>query len=175
MRSRGSLELRKLGTGKEIAQKTGKTEGYISRILSGRQDPSQGFKEIAADLGIPIEAWNETIIDPEIRNPAAPDAPAPVPTADNVRELTGRLMRTAQELEAEIAQEASVYERMRYLEKLAGITVDLGKLTGASIVNARMLLMSPGWAQVSEVITKALEPWPDAMRAVAEALLEPEK
>lgn len=175
MRSKGSIALQSLGTVTEVAQLTGKSVSYISYVMSGRKEPSKAFKEICAELpgGPSLESWSETVVDPEIKRLPS-DEPLEPPTPDGVRDMAAQLMRSAQELQAAIEQEGSAYERIRYLEKLTGIVVDLGKLTGATIINERMLKNSPGWKATQALILSTLEPWPDAMRALATALEESE-
>jgi hypothetical protein len=60
--------------------------------------------------------------------------------------------------------------RVGLADKLAGVITRLGKLTGASLANERMIRRSPSWRRIQDAVATALEPWPDAMLAVADAL-----
>lgn len=176
MRSKGSIQLQALGTVTEVAQLTGKSVSYISYIMSGRKDPSKAFKEICASIpnGPTVDSWSETVVDPEIRHVTDQDE-SNAPTDDRVRDMAAQLMRNAETLHAAIEQEASTYEQVRYLDKLTDIIIRLGKLTGASVLNERAIKNTPAFKSLVEIMLKALEPWPDALRAIAKALEESEE
>ena len=61
--------------------------------------------------------------------------------------------------------------RSRLLADSARTLAVLGKLTGIGLtVSTRQFLDSPNWRQLEAKIIDALSPWPDALRAVANAL-----
>jgi hypothetical protein len=60
-------------------------------------------------------------------------------------------------------------ERISHLERLSKMLVGVSKMRGV-LMSERQILESPHWRSVEAAIVRALEPWPDGMRAVAEAL-----
>ncbi len=178
MRSKGSLDLRALGTGIEIAARLGKSESLISHWLAGRKVPSVAMKKRIEELGGPTaDSWDVYAAIPTVVSIDDDDEELLEPTADEVRSLAARLMKTAKDIEGSLAQETSAYDRLRTLEKLTGIVVDLGKLTGASVLNERMILQSPGFKRLLARILEAIETLPAetaalAMRAVAAKMKE---
>lgn len=101
--------------------------------------------------------------------PARPVAPA---TADDTAVEGGRLLQHIRSLQDELTTQGGAYDlsqRISMADKLAASIDRLGRLTGIRLTE-RQILASPLWLELQERIMKALESYPDAMRAVAEAL-----
>jgi hypothetical protein len=105
------------------------------------------------------------------------DGPTVVPIEPATPEATFReadqLLQYVRQLRDGVMKEPSltVVERLKLCGQVAEIVGQLGKLTGVALSNERQIVSSPPFANVTATITRALEPWPDAMRAVGEALL----
>jgi hypothetical protein len=62
-------------------------------------------------------------------------------------------------------------QRSTVILRISGLADRLGKLTGETlVVDERKWVKTPAGQRLIEVITRALEPWPKAMLAVADAL-----
>lgn len=167
----GAAALAEADTITATAATLGRSTRQVSRWRSSQQLPDEASRElIARAYGIPRGAWDRTVTPTGA--PTAPDAPsvsAPQPSA---------LRETArQRLEAQIARlreqrqqpELSARNRIE-LEKLElAASSRLARLEGTELTN-RQILASVAWARVSDCVVAALEPWPEAMRRVADAL-----
>ena len=58
------------------------------------------------------------------------------------------------------------------LQKLSSMVIALGRLTGDGLTSPRQIVRSPIWGAIERAMVEALEPWPDAGRAVAQKLRE---
>lgn len=163
------------GTQVELAQKFGVGRRTWIRWCQGESTP--GAKERArvhAEGGPPPEAWDELLPEgaPAPRPPRDPSEPLEPASAEAIRELAAQLHRMAKK-QLEALQDSGTEDPklLAKMSSLADIVVQLGKLTGAAGIDERRIVASPAWARLWDRMCNALEPWPDAMRAAADALL----
>lgn len=178
MRSRGTFELARAGGNlSRIAHACGVSESTVSLWRSGLRTPSEVNRELLRDLlGIALEAWDEEAPEGE-RRPVPPVTSAPVTDlasahAAIVAEAARQLAIIQQAVDA-IASDplGSPQEVIRATSNAAKGLAMLGKLTGATLdLSPNQLLASPAWRQLEHAIVEALEPWPEALLAVSEAL-----
>jgi hypothetical protein len=81
------------------------------------------------------------------------------------RDVSRRVMQTAERSKEKRVTLASVRELLRVAELLAKVS---GQLQDNATVN---VIVSPQWVQIRGVILDSLQPFPDAREAVAAALL----
>jgi transcriptional regulator with XRE-family HTH domain len=163
------------GTQREKGRRFGEGQPTISKWENGGKQPHREQKEqIAKELGIPVEWWDLPPLEA-----AQPMATAEGRTAeaacdgspDGTRELAQRLQRQAWGLADRLDHfEGTLPEQIGAAAKLASLIADVGKLTGAAIVNERQILASPSMRRIVDTLTTALTPWPDALQAVTNAL-----
>lgn len=180
LKSRGSVELCALleamgGTRSEQAERFGVSKVTLLRWMSG-DTPAAAMRLRIRTLGGPLpEAWDEILPTAPSEPPPRGELPALVPaTAEATRDLATRLHRLAeQEIRSleEGGGEEPPAKRLGRIASAADIVVQLGKLTGAAGIDERRIVASPAWARLWDRMCNALEPWPDAMRACADALL----
>jgi transcriptional regulator with XRE-family HTH domain len=162
------------GTPAEKAAKYGVSRATISRWGSGEQAPRDAatLAQIEADGGPLVCEWDEAEAQPATRPPAPPAKPAGEANSTTVQAEANRLLGMVQDATTEAWNEPDVGRRLAMLRDAAAITQQLGRTVGAGhVVTERQILDSPHWKRLSDVITETLEPWPDAMAALAARLL----
>jgi transcriptional regulator with XRE-family HTH domain len=166
-RNRGAVMLARIGeTQTKIAERTKCTREQICRFQSGERLPGPlNRARIKKEFGIPETAWDEE-----------PTAAAPVPTGpldDTIAGRVSRLQRTIDKIQEEVLADPDTTRREKLAELKGAIEATglLAKLTGESqeMSEARLIRL-PVMRRLVEQLLKALEPWPDAMRAAGEAL-----
>jgi transcriptional regulator with XRE-family HTH domain len=169
-RSEGSRRLLSLGKSQEeIAAEIRVEQSTVSRWCAGDKRPGPNARaRIAKAFGIPGDAWD--------RPPRPPVPPKDEKAADvdvSVRQRARDLARDLDRLReaAWNDPDATTLERAKILNSAAVGLKLLGTMTGELLeVNEARVLKLPGFRRIDEAITRALTPWPDAMRAVGEAL-----
>jgi len=189
MVSQGSIEFAGLSRpNKEWAKILGVTPEYVSMIRKGKRTPAPPMREkILAAGGPEVALWDQLIhkpstvgdklgvadplADPEEDGPASGSLPPVAATPDAVRDMADRLMKDAQTMQSELMRgEMDPGGRMNMLAKLASVVTELGKITGAAIINERQVLMSPSFRNLVDIILEAIKPFPDALESVVNAL-----
>jgi transcriptional regulator with XRE-family HTH domain len=174
MISRGSKEFAKAAEGRRRwwADRLQVEPATITRYIHGQITPKEKKRAEIAEAGGPEAiAWDEPVVAPQERRAAREADPDVKASPEGVQRLADRLQAQAEALEEEIRNSpGEPDEQLRSLEKLASIVSSLGKHTGNTITNERQIMASPAWARLELSIRDALTPWPDAMRAVGEAL-----
>jgi hypothetical protein len=170
-RTAGMVKLGLVGSANEIAKRTGLRANSIRDYTAGRRIPRPPTQAV-------IEEQYPTITPKDWRTPAGPVGGgtqlglAPVPRSDDPRELaqalTARVRVSMAQLD-QLVSDGSVVESSRVYERLSRTLVSLGKFSGVGL-SKREILMSPHFVEIVRVITGAIEPWPDALRAAAQAL-----
>jgi hypothetical protein len=139
--------------------------------LSGESDPSPEKQRMIEEApgGFPAVWWRE----------AAPDDPAPaLPAASPVVATPGAIAVEADALLAEVArfrlwlsniEGGDPGEKLAHLEKVGTLMVQLSKMRGV-LMSERQIIDSPHWQALQTRVLDALRPWPDAIRAMSEAL-----
>lgn len=172
------MELTKLSAPvTEIAASLDRSVNYVYQLRTARRQPADDLKRRIAELWphIRVELWDVPAAKPTVREPMAPDELlAQVPksdAADSPRELATRLMRYARQEEQTYLTMAGQADpnATKILVQLSDLAVRLGKLTGY-VLTEREVLSSTVWRSVEDRLFAALEPYPDAARAVVEAL-----
>ena len=168
-RSRGSYELgRRDETQPELAEKLGKSQTLVSFWISGERAPSARNRDlIEAVLGIEVRAW-----DQPVPRPPKPRPRAEAPLDASVGALATRLIAILRaELERLEKERGTPLERVRLGEKIASTLAQLAKMTGESAeISESKILKTPAWKQLRDRMLEALAPFPDAARAIGEAL-----
>ena len=73
------------------------------------------------------------------------------------------------ELDALVAGDGSATQRQNQIKRCVSTLKLLGELTGETLTE-RQLVKHPRMVVVRDAIVRALEPWPEALQAVGEAL-----
>lgn len=125
------------------------------------------------------KAREEAMADPSMRKLLVSIKETPVPTTapEQVLDEAGKLIRDVQSLRDELMKSGnakyspSISERAKILSQCATMLDKAARLTGASAgISPAKIIRSPGWNKIKIALADALEPWPDAMRAVADLL-----
>lgn len=181
MKSKGSylFNIQVSGKQAEWARTHGFAQSQVNRWALGLITPTMASRtKIHAAGGPDPLLWDEPIAPgatpaPKATAPRKPRDPEARATPEGVRSLADAAFGQAQALQDELeADGADLEARIRMAERLGSLIASLGKLTGAAVLNERQILMSPAFKRIVSVMLEALQPWPDAMRAVAAALEE---
>lgn len=173
--SRGAVEFRKwLGT---IARKVAKldaegaSKSSVGNWQSGLSLPSGPMRERIFELGGPDpDSWDE----PHSPTPGAlaslgPLAPA---TAEDTATEADLLLADIRRLRGKVeTSDLDVSQQGRLLANLTAMVDKLGHHTGVKHT-PRQILDSPHFITIVDRLIEALEPWPEAMRAAADAIDE---
>lgn len=150
------------------AAKLGCSPRIVSGWRSGRKIPNEGSRAtIERVYGIARALWDKAASS----EPTGPAAPPHAPEGVEARESAeARLQAQLARLRAQRA-DPELTERGRLeLEKLElAASRALARAEGLELTE-RQILASVAWRRVCDRMVSALEPWPDAMRAVAAAL-----
>ena len=161
------------GSDAEKAVRYGVTVPTINRWKSGARTPADDavISKIEADGGPLRCEWEE--FPPEVSAPPLPDFSAEA-TPTTVQAEANRLLALVQAGMTEASTEPDVSRRMGILANGANIVRQLGRVVGAGhVVTERQILESPHMRLIRDRIIAALEPWPEALAAVATALESP--
>ena len=170
-RSKGAVLLSRTGlTASEIAVELDVGETIVKYWRLGEKvPPLDKRRSLSKAYAIPVEAWDE---------PASLAAVSPMPimgdkvTEADIDRAAVQLFGVALYLTEKVRSCESVGDMAKvaaganaYLEKsarMAGISLD---------VSEAKLLRTPAWRRVHRAIFEALRPFPEAARAVGEAIL----
>jgi hypothetical protein len=174
MRSKGAVIFAECFPGPvaELAGRFGVAAATISAWRGGSKLPSlEKRKEIRTAGGPVEELWTQSH-DRQVDRLLAASAPTqdPAATPESAVSIAAAHQAHCLALQERLRQEGPhlpIKEQITLAEKLGGMILDLGKLTGAGIVNQRQIVESPYFAQLLNDMMGALTPWPDALRAVA--------
>lgn len=162
--------------GSHQLQRCGKTQGElqelfsvapreISRWLSGVRRPGlKRRRAIEKELGIPADAWDQDAPDqPEVEATTA--SSSATEQADRMRRLIDNQLASLE------AGGSSPEQTVKLMKSLGGTISDLGKLTGESLaITEAKILRSPAWRRIQSAIVEALEPHPEILDEVLEAI-----
>jgi hypothetical protein len=150
------------------------SKSSISNWQRGEGAPPDPVRERIFEAGGPEPgAWDEVWAPPAAETQLPEDEPAEATAEDTARVAVGLLVEI-RKLQRELASpgataDMTIDQRVRMVDALASAADKLGKHTGIKLTT-RQILASPLWAEVLSAVTLALEPYPDAMRAVADSL-----
>ena len=171
MKSKGSKEFSALGTtGTDLAKQLGCAVATVSRWKNGEATPDKPYRlKIYKLFGIEPDAWDE------LDSPSKPTRKkkrTTKATPATVAAEADHWLHAVQDLRDELPKLAKdIAGRARLMREAAGTLSVLGRLTGIGLtVSARQILDSPNFRIIEGKIIQALEPWPDALRAVAAAI-----
>lgn len=175
MRSVAGEALRQIHSVAHWAAVCGVKPRTIEQWISGSKSPSDtNAKAIESAGGPPAAGWRELYVPPApARRPAAADGTPERVDAEKTSRLADAIYADAIALREEMAMapDGDQGQRLRKLADLAKITTELGRLTGVGIVlSERQILASPNFERIMVALESALTPWPDAMRACADAI-----
>ena len=165
--SDGAKALKRCGwTQGKIARECGVSQPLVGGWMSGRKRPGPEHRARLEALGlVKAEQWEQD----KASGRKAP--PRPTAVQDQVGPLDTRVKLEAQVrrlealLDADLSASASVQVERALGQALAGIA----KLDGTQITEA-VIVRHPAHQRVMAVVFSALESYPDAARAVADAL-----
>jgi len=157
---------------KAIKFNGGKTAAVYSWIR-GEYAPAEAKQFEIEDAGGPPATWWDEPDAALDASSAVAAAVAPVSGSASPAGIASEadmMLADVQTLRQHVSGlEGDPAEKIRNLEKLSSMLVALSKMRGV-LMSERQILSSPHWSAVEARILEALEPWPDAMRAVATEL-----
>ncbi len=180
--SAGSVALKQSGRSlKQIARETGCSYSQAGLWSSGHRKPPDTWRaKLKKHYGIASEAWDEApptaggllarLGAPPSEPPQAPPAPG-LPTT--VRGAAESMIKQIRELQEKAATDPLLTpdERGKTLARAATILTSVARLTGeAGDIPEAKILRTPAWGRIRDAMLVALTPWPDALRAVGEAV-----
>lgn len=177
--TRGAILLAQAGDAQTIAAALGCAQSTAANYLSGQRIPPLSKRERIAERWpfVEMSAWllpatESPLADTGLGLPAAESKTAVPPTGQAVNDLARRLAiqarREMRALEA-TTEHADPLMFSKRIDSLAALVLKLSKLAGGQITE-RQILDSPRFRTIERTIIGALSPWPDALRAVGEAL-----
>lgn len=176
--NQGAAALAAADTITETARKLGCSTRQVSRWRSSQQLPDERSRQTLERVyGIPRAAWDQPVahiptapsspavapLPPEPLAAAAGDGAAPESAEDRLR---AQLERLRQQRETATGRQLVELEKLELAASRALARAEGVELDGRRIVKSR------AWETIEVLITGALEPWPDALAAVARALQE---
>lgn len=161
------------------AERFGVSKSLISNWQRGETLPSSAARERIFEQGGPEpDAWDEPHVEPaaQFEAPSEDSAAAGPATPESLADTAARQLAQIQKLQRELAAPGGMSdmrpdEKVRLQLQMSDAIAKLSVFTGVKLT-PRMIVASPLWQEICEVIIAALEPWPDAMQAVARALDE---
>jgi len=178
-RSRGAFLLAQVGERqKEIADRVGCNRVEISYYASGERKPGAvNRRKFASLFAIPFESWDEPIEEtaPAVVVEAPPAALPWLASGAPTRALEAYALRLQGELDTLLKTvlanpTGTPREKMQAISAAAETMKRLGYITGETLeIPPSKLRRLPMWRRMEDLIVHTLEPWPDAMRALAEA------
>ncbi|HEX8795466.1 MAG TPA: hypothetical protein VF765_31165 [Polyangiaceae bacterium] len=183
-RSYGLQLLARTGcTHEQIAARIDCSRSLAGHWLAGRRVPTERWRDALRDeFKIPVDAWDRAPPKPKrapapaapsSRDATPPASPAPEITVTSVREAAARLQQKVHEKLEKIDTDPMLMplEWFKCAASAAAMLNLLGKLTGQTQeVNEGRILRLPAWQRIQDTIITAATPWPDALRAIGEAL-----
>ena len=172
MRSKGSqaFTIAFPGDPVSVGDRFGVAERTVMSWRTGTRSPADDKRRAIHAAGGPApSAWDEPAdlgAGAVFGLTAAPVAGSATPEA--VVTLADEELARVREFASALEREAlPVRDRVMLHAKLSDMIIGLGKLTGASIVNERQVVMSPVFGNLMREAAQALAPWPEACRALA--------
>jgi hypothetical protein len=172
-RSVGALALEALleshGGVVRVAEAVETTEGTIRHAIAGRASPRKQLRaRLEAVFGIAESAWDrESGSEPPAAK--APDPPLELPPPSD--DVKGMAIETIRVLRGHLSG-ASHREAGRISQAIAAQSRILARASGQFEITQAQIVRSPHFRELLGVIERALEPYPDAVRAVAKAFEE---
>lgn len=119
-----------------------------------------------------VGEWDDLLEPEPVRaRESEPEPDLEPATAEHTVAEASEWLREVRRLRRDLALISEPQERARAMRDASGMLTSLGRITGASLsVSRRQILESPHWREIMGVITVALEPWPEAARAIQVAL-----
>jgi transcriptional regulator with XRE-family HTH domain len=164
--SAGALALRKSGKPQaEIARLCGVSKQTVSRWCNDGDVPAPEHQARLEALGIVrAEQWGKGQLG-KSKPQQAPAQPVPTTALDTRSELVEQVCRLRRLIGENLSPAASVQVERALGQALVAIS----KIDGTAITELT-IVRHPAHRRVMAVILAALEPYPEAMRAVADAL-----
>lgn len=188
-------------TQEEVARRVGVSQPSVCAYLAGTKRPNPSIRARIAEEWpqVTVGGWDVIPGDDSPPKPAPlpplvtfrplPTRPVPEPASTQpvtIASVIGGPIGQALELDAltatQIGELRAEFDRphddrtipraelTKMLARLAGVTERVARLTGDHDLSRRVLEL-PRWKAMRATIEAALEPYPDAARAVGEALL----
>lgn len=157
----------------ELADLCGCSRASAANWRKGRGEPSRRFRErMAAELGIPIGAWDQ---GPEEAAEAPPPRPvhAPITTADlegveTIEGVTAHIRALDVILQSD---DLKTSDKIRVMGlKTAALKLRHTLEHAAEVTEDRVVRQHPKWRAIREGLMSALAPHPEARLAVVELL-----
>lgn len=164
----GAEALRGAGSIGELTSKLGVDRRTVSAWRAGAKLPNPASRELMQrELAIPLSAWERRAAEPAAAAPAPPPQVEERPAAGSAEDrLRAQLERLRQQRQAATGRTLVDLERLELAASRALARAEGVELDGRRIVRSR------AWESIEVVIVRALEPWPQALAAVATALQE---
>lgn len=173
--SAGSVALKRAGHSRErISRDTGVSYQVAAKWLEGHRKPTAAMRpRLHALYGVSPVQWDEPPPVTERREISrSPDAPKHAGPED-VRDTAAGMLAQVQKELTTVATDPVLTpdERAKVYDKLARTLTTVAKITGAATdMPESKILKLPALRRVLDEILTALAPWPEAIRACAEAI-----
>lgn len=173
-RSHGAVLLARTGrTQEDVATICDVSRSLASHWISGRRKPSPENRAILdRELKIAPHTFDEAppALEKPKRRGKAP--PAEAVAAISVRARATALDQMVHQLMADVAKGEPAL-RARVAQSAARTLEILGKITGETReMPEERVLRLPAWRKIQDRLVEVLSPFPEALRAVGEALVE---
>lgn len=175
-RTEGAIALVRLGQSQPtIAAALGVGQNTVCQWQNGDRLPMAKHR-IAIERHFKIDRalWERPFVS-SVRTPAAPSAPSngSTPRASTAFDLADLIAKEVRDLVTPCDEKGyTARERVASLKAAAGLLRELAEYTGERFeIEERKVLRSPAWKRIQGAVTTALAPFPEAAKAVGEALL----
>lgn len=163
------------GTQVQKATRWGISPQSVSKYQRGETLPSSELRERIADVGGPDpDSWDEAIVAGAPTSGAlAALGPSRGVTADDTATEAELLRASIRKMHAELngASDLDLGQRTRIAASLTAMVDKLGHHTGVKLTE-RQMRDSPIFVAMWDRVVEALELWPEAMLAAADAIDE---
>ena len=174
VRSLGAYQLKRLTKPrKQIAELCKVSSPAVSQWVGGDTKPGPAAREaLALEFGIPVAAWDQPAEAPPM---AALPPPEDIPAADGrefvIAARVAQLERSVDRTMADLANEVMTpAERAKVNRECASALASLQKLKNEDPVTLKKIFSSKFWSAIEAAHIRALEPFPEAMRALGKEL-----
>lgn len=166
-----AVAVKKHGGVVKAARKVGTTEGTLRHAMKGPTKPRPALREQLEEvLGVAASSWDEAQASAASKPLDKPEPPAipHVEETDDIRKITTDTLRTLRGL-LQVADRDSMASIAQAISAQSRI---LARVSGQFEITQTQIVRSPHFREAMGVLERAIEPYPDAVRAAAKAFEE---